>query len=249
MAIKKTVALILEDASDLSRELERAGFTVIFSTPSGKDGLKLVEESRPDFAVIDLVLEGIDGITLLEKIAALRIGTLPVVYSAYGSDEIIRCATQRGAVLYIVKPTPAETIAARMLAISERESESESMQENMAELRISNVFLAAGIPPHIKGYGFLRFGVKLAMKDPSVLGNITKQLYPSIACEFETSPSKVERAIRHAIEVAWNRGRIENLNSVFGVSFYMSGDKPTNGEFIALVADRILQEQRMGKFN
>lgn len=249
MSTNRTVALILDDAAEISARLEETGFTVLFSTADGNEGLRLAELHKPDIVILDLILGSIDGITFLEKLSALRIGTVPVVYSAYGSDEIIRCATRRGAALYLVKPTPAEVIAEKIMSLGKKETDAETMQDNMAELRISNVFLAAGIPPHIKGYGFLRYGVKLAMRDPSMLGNITKQLYPSIADEFETSPSKVERAIRHAIEVAWNRGRIENLNSVFGVSFYMSGDKPTNGEFIALVADRILQEQRMGKFN
>ncbi len=117
------------------------------------------------------------------------------------------------------------------------------------ELRTSDVFLTVGIPPHIKGYNYLREAVLLSIADPAILGSITKKLYPSIALKFDTSASKVERAMRHAIEVAWNRGRIEKLNAIFGVTFYLSGDKPTNAEFIALVSDRILQEIRLGKLD
>ena len=192
-----------------------------------------------------------DGLTLLDRIKESGLCPKILVYSAFDSDEIIRCAAIRGASLYLAKPLPPIILAERIKDLFSNEAPPSpapaSELDTAAELRISNVFLAAGIPPHIKGYGFLRSGVKKAIKDPTILGNITKQLYPMIAREFNTSPSKVERAIRHAIEVAWNRGRIENLNSIFGVSFYLSGDKPTNGEFIALVADRIIQEIHMGK--
>ena len=109
--------------------------------------------------------------------------------------------------------------------------------------RITSIFLSIGIPAHIKGYQFLKEAIKLVIKKPEIINSITKQLYPSIARNFETSPSTVERAIRHAIEVAWNRGRIENLNTIFGYNIYTKNDKPTNGEFIALIADRLMLEE------
>ena len=253
--MKKTVALFLEPRSPLAEHLKNSElFSVIAETDNGNEALAIVENSRPDAIVCDLVLKETDGLTLLEKLK--NSPAKKIVYTAFDSDEIIRCARIRGALLYLVKPLSPEIVEARLKDVLFSENDAETSLNNVqtarredgAELRISNVFLSAGIPPHIKGYGFLRTGVKLAMKNPEILGNITKELYPRIAENFDTSPSKVERAIRHAIEVAWNRGRIENLNSIFGVSFYMNGDKPTNGEFIALVADRLIQEQRMGKF-
>ena len=108
------------------------------------------------------------------------------------------------------------------------------------EEKITNIFITVGIPAHIKGYHFLREAIKMAIETPDIVNSITKKLYPSIAERFETSASKVERAIRHAIEVAWNRGKIENINSVFGLTVYSNNEKPTNGEFIALVADKML---------
>ena len=108
--------------------------------------------------------------------------------------------------------------------------------------RIANIFISVGIPAHIKGYQFLREAIKMAVDTPDIINNITKKLYPSIADKFDTSSSKVERAIRHAIEVAWNRGKIENINSIFGIKVYTANDKPTNGEFIALVADKMILE-------
>ena len=108
--------------------------------------------------------------------------------------------------------------------------------------KISNIFITVGIPAHIKGYQFLREAIKMAIESPEIINSITKKLYPAIAQKFETSSSKVERAIRHAIEVAWNRGKIENINTLFGVKVYSNNEKPTNGEFIALVADKMLLE-------
>ncbi len=115
-------------------------------------------------------------------------------------------------------------------------------KQKQLEEKISNIFITVGIPAHIKGYQFLREAIKLAVKQPEIINSITKELYPRVADQFSTSPSKVERAIRHAIEVAWNRGKIENINAVFGIKVYSNNEKPTNGEFIALVADKMLIE-------
>ena len=110
------------------------------------------------------------------------------------------------------------------------------------EEKISEIFISIGIPPHIKGYGYLREGIKMTIENPHVINSVTKELYPSIAKKFSTTASKVERAIRHAIEVAWNRGRIDAINAIFGARIYLGTEKPTNSEFIALVADKLILE-------
>ena len=115
-----------------------------------------------------------------------------------------------------------------------------SKSKSQIEEKITNIFITVGIPAHIKGYQFLREAIKLAIDNPEIINSITKKLYPTIAEKYDTSASKVERAIRHAIEVAWNRGKIENINNLFGIKVYSSNEKPTNGEFIALVADKML---------
>lgn len=125
----------------------------------------------------------------------------------------------------------------------EEKSYRSNVRCNNIDERISGIFIAMGIPPNIKGYTFLREGVKMAVSEPSIINNVTKKLYPCIGKIYDTSPSKVERAIRHAIEVAWNKGRIENLNSLFGVRAYTNGDRPTNSEFIALIADKMILEK------
>jgi len=109
--------------------------------------------------------------------------------------------------------------------------------------KISDIFITVGIPAHIQGYKFLREAIKLTIKQPGIINCITKELYPSIAKQFNTSPSKVERAIRHAIEVGWSRGKIENINTIFGVKVYGHNDRPTNGEFISLIADKMHMEE------
>ena len=119
----------------------------------------------------------------------------------------------------------------------------ERFYRNTLDERISNIFINVGIPPHIKGYSFLREGVKMAVGDPDIINNITKKLYPKIGEKYDTTASKVERAIRHAIEVAFNRGRIENINNILGVKAFVGAEKPTNGEFIALVADKMILEE------
>ncbi|MBQ8177995.1 MAG: sporulation initiation factor Spo0A C-terminal domain-containing protein [Clostridia bacterium] len=139
-------------------------------------------------------------------------------------------------------PDVASKILAMPLSRKDNSLEITLGKEKLLDERLANIFISAGIPPHIKGYQFLREAVKQAVSDPSMINNITKMLYPAVAERFNTSPSKVERAIRHAIEVAWSRGKIENINNVYGIKIFSRGDKPTNGELIALVSDKLLIE-------
>ncbi len=143
----------------------------------------------------------------------------------------------------LYKPYSLSELRSRLLKTFMQQTVTAKLNSNKnIDERLSNIFIRAGIPPHIKGYIFLRDAVKLAIAQPEMINSITKQLYPAIARMHDTSSSKVERAIRHAIEVAWNRGKIENINAIFGIKIYNKGEKPTNGELIALVADKILIE-------
>ena len=148
---------------------------------------------------------------------------------------------------YMAKPYNASVLLERLKSLDDiKESAkdlSESLHEMTIEEKVSRIFINVGIPPHIKGYSFLREGVLMAIREPEIINNITKKLYPKIGEKYQTSASKVERAIRHAIEVAWNRGRIESINSILGVRAYVGAEKPTNGEFIALIADKMLLEK------
>ena len=150
----------------------------------------------------------------------------------------------------MVKPVSPQNLEMRIDELSKQavnpdekgEDLKQKQNEKQLDEKISNIFISIGIPAHIKGYQFLREAVKLAVEEPEIIGSITKRLYPAIAEKFETSSSKVERGMRHAIEVAWNRGKIENINTLFGLRIYSSNEKPTNGELIALIADKMLME-------
>ena len=183
---------------------------------------------------------------MLDKIKSFDSSIKAIVLSALNSEEAISGAMRAGAYYFMTKPFDFDVLKDR---IKEAESkigkeyiERSGNQTFTLDERISKIFINVGIPPHIKGYCFLREGVKLAVKEPQIINNITKKLYPMIGEKYSTTPSKVERAIRHAIEVAWNRGRIESINSLLGVRAYVGQEKPTNGEFIALIADKMLLE-------
>lgn len=247
--MKNSLAIICSNYSSLYDHFNKSSdVDLMLCTDDGEQALLQIVKQPPDIVICDIIVKNCDGLALIEQIKGINSSIKVVVYTVFDSDEIIRLAKLRGADLFLVKPLPPETLEERILCLTDTTQPiTEQSVGKIADLRISNVFLSAGIPPHIKGYSFLRTAVKLAIFKPYVINNITKELYPTIAEQFDTSASKVERAIRHAIEVAWNRGKIENLNSMLGVAFYSNTDKPTNGEFIALVADRLLQELRLGR--
>ena len=170
-----------------------------------------------------------------------------IILSSLMREEIVAQAMNKGARYYMVKPFNFELLKQRMREIAgaiafTRENLAPEVRKTSLDEKISRIFINVGIPPHIKGYGYLREGVKMAVQNPDIINNITKELYPRIGERFDTTASKVERAIRHAIEVAWNRGRIESINNILGVRAYVGAEKPTNGEFIALIADKMLLE-------
>lgn len=236
-------------ADEISKAFENSGkFTTIGKTSDGEEGVNLILKNDAEFCVIDLILSGLDGLGVLDRLKAYGAKTKTVVYSSLTSDEVVETCIAKGASFYVAKPCPVETLVSRVTDLflnGDRSKLQPNMRAgniNTLDERISKIFISVGIPPHIKGYGYLREGIKIAVDNPDVINNITKKLYPMIGERYRTTPSKVERAIRHAIEVAWARGRIGNINDLFGVQTYLSGEKPTNGEFIALIADKMLLE-------
>ena len=219
---------------------------VVQMTTSGKEAIEFASKIDFDLVVLDLVLADEDGFEVIEFLKNQGSKAKIIVFSALSSDTFIRKATGLGVDYYMLKPISYDVLKKRAFELlEENNSQSSSVlsktdSDKEIEEKITNIFITVGIPAHIKGYQFLREAIKLAMENPNIINSITKKLYPSIAERFETSASKVERAIRHAIEVAWNRGKIENINSIFGLTVYSNNEKPTNGEFIALVADKML---------
>ncbi len=252
--MKKTV-FILQDTKESIDELtmnfiQDNEYEVIGSSTDGISALSCLAERKPDFLITGLILIGYDGFMVMEKVRELDIKTKVIVLSAFAREEVIARAVEMGASYFMAKPYKFSILKERMKVLEEENAAPLSAGEKLGLIRrlsleekISRIFINVGIPPHIKGYSFLREGVKLAVEDPEIINNITKRLYPTIGKKYSTSASKVERAIRHAIEVAWNRGRIESINNILGVRAYVGSEKPTNGEFIALVADKMLLEK------
>ncbi len=236
-------------ANELSSALAAQNLEVCGVTDDGEEGLALVARNSPAVVVMSLFLKTIDGFSVLDGLRASQKKTDIIVLGNFADDKIINRIIALGARYYLMKPVSATLVADRVCEIAEGVSAPvvnreplERRRSGSLDERISNIFISIGIPPHIKGYGYLREGIKMAVEDPLVINNVTKGLYPVIAQRFLTSSSKVERAIRHAIEVAWNRGRIDAINAIFGARVYIGTEKPTNSEFIALVADKLILE-------
>ncbi|HCG58219.1 MAG TPA: sporulation transcription factor Spo0A [Clostridiales bacterium] len=235
-----------EDNQLVSYIRENEKFSLVGSSTNGEDVLESVPLLKPDFLVMEVMLSGIDGFVVLEKLKESMGENMPKVIFVTNLSHtgFVTKAMNEGASYFMVKPVKPEVLAERIFDLMQSSSQQVSTMKVNKQLdeKISNIFISIGIPAHIKGYQFLREAVKLAVEKPEIIGSITKQLYPTIAERFETSSSKVERGMRHAIEVAWNRGKIENINSLFGLKIYNSNEKPTNGELIALIADKMIME-------
>lgn len=248
---KKSVFL-LQATKEQNEQLEEKfnsteEYEVVGSAIDGISAIPLIQERKPKFLLTELVLSGYDGLSVIEKLREIKLPVKIIVVSALMSEDVIAKAVKAGADYFMAKPYNFSLLIERMQSLEENQIAVKDMTDGLhrvsLEEKISRIFINVGIPPHIKGYSFLREGVKMAVEDPEIINNITKKLYPSIGEKYNTSASKVERAIRHAIEVAWNRGRIESINSILGVRAYIGAEKPTNGEFIALVADKMLLEK------
>lgn len=208
------------------------------------DGLKAVEEIlnlKPDILVLEVMLSNLDGFAVMDKLKEMK-DKMPKVFfvSNLSHSGFVTKALQSGASYFMIKPVSPENLENRINEVLNNNKNREGFRQ--LDEKISNIFISIGIPAHIKGYQFLREAVKLAVEEPEIIGSITKKLYPTIAERFETSSSKVERGMRHAIEVAWNRGKIENINNIFGLKIYNRNEKPTNGELIALIADKMIMD-------
>jgi two-component system response regulator (stage 0 sporulation protein A) len=233
-------------------------FELTHVTEDGEQAEKMAIELRPSVIISNLALQNTDGLTLAERVKKAISDTKVVMLSSAFTDHSIRRMVDFGVDYYMLRPfnmenlcnqirymtAPQKKVATTTAAkvLGDFRASTEQGTDRKLEERISNIFIMVGIPAHIKGYQFLREAVRLTIESPEIINSITKQLYPSIAKRFSTTASKVERAIRHAIEVGWNRGKIENINTLFGIKVYGAKDKPTNGEFIALVADKMLLE-------
>ena len=247
----KTVVL-LESNSAVVEQLQsafagREDFKLLYIGGDGDEGIKQILQLKPDLVILGMFLKGTDGSGVIRAVKKEWLAA-KIIAVGVATDSVIESAMNAGANYYLVKPFSIQAAMERVLEILESSNPVEKelpiakRRPMSLEEKISEIFISIGIPPHIKGYGYLREGIKMTIENPYIINSVTKELYPSIAKRFETTASKVERAIRHAIEVAWNRGRIEAINAIFGARIYLGAEKPTNSEFIALVADKLILE-------
>ncbi|MBO7525380.1 MAG: sporulation transcription factor Spo0A [Clostridia bacterium] len=248
--MKKRSVYVLQEsrsvAEELADSLREYDFEIAGTSCDGLTAIAEIEKTEPEYLITGIISFTLDGLEVIKRLKAAKNKIKIIVVSAITREEVIQRAMDLGAEYYMVKPIDKSVLADRLNELGDKVTgktfrNDEKRSPNIDE-KISKIFISVGIPPHIKGYVYLREGVKMAIDKPQIINNITKQLYPGIGEKYSTSASKVERAIRHAIEVAWNRGRIESINSVFGVRAYVGSEKPTNGEFIALVADKMILE-------
>ena len=236
-------------------------FEVVGIAKDGLEALRLIEKEKPHIVILDIIMPHLDGLGVLERLNKSNTTYFPkvVVLSAVGQDSITQKAIELGASYYMVKPFDFNVFIERLKQIYEisytprdnnddieimvKEVSNTNHRERDLETKITKIIQEIGIPAHIKGYLYIREAITMVIADMDYLGAVTKELYPAVASKFSTTPSRVERAIRHAIEVAWNRGKIETLDRIFGYTVSNSKGKPTNSEFIALIADKLRLEE------
>ncbi len=261
-----------KDFSDILMEFidRQEDMQVIDVAANGEEACTLIQQTEPDIVILDVIMPYLDGIGVLERVVDMELKRRPlfVMLSAVGQDKITERALALGAEYYIVKPFDMETLINRIRQLKAMSSSSKVNSANVhsnltssrsllpkvksmptqhsLETEVTSVIHEIGVPAHIKGYQYLREAIIMVINDMDVLNSITKQLYPNIAKQYNTTPSRVERAIRHAIEVAWSRGKMDTIDKLFGYTVNNGKGKPTNSEFIALIADRLRLEMQVG---
>ena len=266
---EKITVLISDDnkefSTTLSNYLEKEGsIQVVGMAKDGEEAVEMIKSIKPDVVLLDVIMPHLDGLGVLEQLNALNLEKFPlcIMLSAVGQDKITQKAIALGAQYYVVKPFDIEVLIKRIKEIrnyqpSQSKSnmllrevktqyidipQAEKKNEDNLEALVTNIIHEIGVPAHIKGYQYLREAIMLVVNDIDIINQITKQLYPEIAVKYGTTPSRVERAIRHAIEVAWGRGEQQAVESIFGYTVSAAKGKPTNSEFIAMIADKLRLE-------
>ena len=234
---------------------------LVGTAKDGEEAYKLIKEKEPDVVLLDIVMPKLDGLGVLDKVnedETIKKHPSFVMVSAIGHEQITEVAFAKGASYYLMKPFSNEMIINRVKSlkpsrkpmeqqlINPYEKVKEVPKQSLEEV-ITSMIHDVGVPAHIKGYQYLREAILMSVLDMDMLNSVTKLLYPEVAKKYHTTPSRVERAIRHAIEVAWSRGRVETIEEMFGYTISVGKGKPTNSEFIALITDKIRMKQQKGE--
>ena len=270
MSVKDKITVLMADdnpeiAKTLTSFIEKEeDMEVIGVAKDGNQAFDMIINTQPDVVLLDVIMPHLDGLGVLEKINMINMPKTPmfIMLSAVGQDKITQRAVELGAQYYVVKPFDIQLLLKRIKDLKhykpsqfknctinreikapyiEISPENKKSEENLEAL-VTNVIHEVGVPAHIKGYQYLREAIMMVVNNIDVINQITKQLYPDIANKYGTTPSRVERAIRHAIEVAWGRGQQEVVENIFGYTISAAKGKPTNSEFIAMIADKLRLE-------
>ncbi|MBE6852186.1 MAG: sporulation transcription factor Spo0A [Ruminococcus sp.] len=242
--LNKIRVLIGDDSVEygiaFANTLRGFGWYVVTRPKDGNKILESIKNDSPDIVIVDAVLPGIDAIEIIKRTASDSNRPEFIITSPYDNPFVEKQVMQNGASYFMLRPFDVNTLKDRIESVLRKNdapvapAESEDM-----ELVVTDVIHQLGVPAHIKGYHYLREAILSSLSDHDLLESVTKSLYPNVACKFQTTSSRVERAIRHAIEIAWDRGNVEILNSFFGYTVNTSKGKPTNSEFIALITDKL----------
>ena len=248
---KESKIIISSEDGEWGREpiqrLSQRGVHPLFLKRDSTLLLGKIREEHPQLVIMDFLMPGLDALGVIHAVAqdANVENPLYIVTSSYTNPIIEREIAAAGVAYFALSPYDKNEMAQRVLSLLSmkgRHFDTEPISTSL-RMQVTEILHQIGVPAHIKGYHYLRDSILMAVEDPEIINAVTKQLYPNVAKQYNTTSSRVERAIRHAIEVAWTRGRIENINQLFGFQVYTKNDKPTNGEFIALVADKLSMEQ------
>lgn len=216
---------------------------VVLESYDGKDGIEVIDSKKDEYDVIvlDLIMPKKDGMYVLKEMRSRGIDKKVIVATSYNAGEVIREVAEYGVNYLIPKPFDLEDLEKRIIEVCSKKKESKTIDFETHNLQVSitKMLHELGIPSHIKGYQFLRDAINIVFDRPDVIGGITKELYPELAGKYDTTVSRVERAIRHAIEVSWNRGSWDMMEELFGHSVDIDKAKPTNSEFIVTLADKL----------
>jgi len=242
------ITVVLADANEefrnmLCESIEKTGeFSVLGAAGDGMSALRLVEERRPQLLLSEVLLPELDGFGLLDRLAAQGTKPKTILISAMYRREIVERAMKMDVSFFMPKPFETASLLERMRQVISDGAEEPEDALQALQRQVTAVIHEVGVPAHIKGYQYVREAIIIAVQDMDVINAVTKVLYPEVAKRYNTTPSRVERAVRHAIEVAWDRGDLETLQSYFGYTVSNTKGKPTNSEFIAMIADKIRLE-------
>ena len=253
----KTKLLVIDDNTKLVDMIEEyfsshSLINVNLKAYSGEEGIDVIcnKQREYDVIILDLIMPNKDGIYVLDEMKKRGINKPVIISTSYNSDAMIRRVSEYGVEYFLLKPYELSDLENRVLEISkhgDKENKNINLYHNNLQISVTKILHELGVPSHIKGYQYIREGIILLYNNPDMIGGITKELYPEIANKFDTTVSRVERAIRHAIEVSWNRGDWDLMEEIFGHSVDIDKAKPTNSEFIVTIADKLRLEYRKSK--